>query len=130
MAGIYEFKIGTTLVGMVNVEDLITDRLGALPAPQAIWQPYAELITLGDNSVAGIGAPICTWRFGEVSAAQRNALRVFCPGPSAPVFIRTMVNDLDAYANYSAIMVWPLIENRDAYRRLNLDITFQQLIGA
>lgn len=130
MAYSYDFKIGTTLVGMVNVESLVAG-VFPMPAPRAGYQPYAEYITLGDNSVSGIGKPLVIWRFGLLSLAQRDALRVYCTGPSTSIFIRTMTNDsADSYANFSGIMVWPLNEERDAGRRLNFDLTFQQLTGA
>lgn len=124
----YEFKIGTTLAGMVNVETLAS---GNMPAPQATWQPYTEYVTLGDNSVAGIGLPVVTWRFGWLSRVQRDALRAYCTGPSATVFIRTQGNDsADAYGNYTGVMIWPLEEERDTTRRMNLNIIFQQLTVA
>lgn len=124
----YEFSIGTTLAGIVNIESLAS---GNMPAPKAIWQPCAEYITLGDNSVAGIGLPIAIWQFGWLSRVQRDALRAYCTGPSATVFIRTQGNDsADAYGNYSAVMIWPLEEERDTTRRTNLNIIFRQLTAA
>ena len=123
----YDFRIGTTRAGMVNIETLVSG-LYPMPAPHAIWQPYAEYIRLEDNTYAGIGAPIAVWKFGWLTRAQRDALRVFCPGPSAAIWIRTQSNDnSDVYLDCNGIMVWPLTEERDSTRRINLEIVTQQI---
>jgi hypothetical protein len=65
-----------------------------------------------------------------MSSANRNALRAYCTGKSARVYIRTRKNDSsDAYVTYSAVMLWPDDEERFASRRLNFAIEFRDMIA-
>lgn len=121
-----DFKIGTTST-TTNIESLATP----LPVPRAPFKPYARTISSASGITVGKGFPSCQWVFSMLSAAQRTQLRAFCAGASATVYIRTMTNEADAYANYQAIMHWPEDEKRDPSKRhdrLEMVITFTHLV--
>lgn len=127
MAYRYDFRIGTNQSEMVNVESLAGE---TMPAPRSTFTQFAETRTLADGSERGIGAPTCEWNFGVLSKNQRDALRVYCPGASSVVFIRTRTNEADTYKTYRAIMVWPVLsENREMTgARVDFIVTFRNLI--
>lgn len=122
---LYEYKIGTTLGGMTNIESLTVP----LPNMQSFFRAYAEIVTLGDGSSFGRGFPQVEWKWNLFTREQRDQLRTFCAGASASVYIRTRTNDsADAYKNYLALMHWPLEEEKYATRRTDLNILFTQLV--
>lgn len=121
-----DFKIGTTLGGLTNIEALTTP----LPAPRAVFMDYGERVTAASGRTYGRGYPMCRWTFSLLTSAQRQQLKQFCAGASAAVYIRTLAND-DAYADYSAIMHWAEEEERDPSKRrdrIELTITFTHLV--
>ena len=79
-----------------------------------------------------MGFPVATWSWDVLTRAHRDALRVYCPGMSSAVYIRTKTMDSsDSYANFNAVMVWPTQdEERDTERRIKLKITFRFLVPA
>ncbi len=123
-----DFKIGTTLAGMTNIETLTTP----LPVPRAVFKEYAEYISAASGRTYGRGYPSCQWIFSLLTSAQRQQLKTFCPGASAAVYIRTLTNS-DTYANFQAVMHWPEEEERDPSKRrdrLELTILFTHLVAA
>lgn len=121
------FMIGSTLEGLTNIEELETP----LKVPKAPFKPYARVLTAASGRTIGRGFPSCQWSFSLLSAEQRTALRAFCAGASAEVFIRTMTNEADAYATFSAVMVWEESEVRDAslrHDRLEFTVSFTKLV--
>ena len=98
-----DFKIGTTLVGITALDALTTP---VTPDPQFYYEPYREVIRLGDGSYRGIGAPVAKWHFPLLSLAQRTQFATFCAGASAAVYIRTPDAD-GTFTNYSAVMRLP-----------------------
>lgn len=116
----YEFMIGTTQGGMTNVEALSAP----MPAPDATYQAYEDQIQLASGAVRGVGPAICTWNWGFITSAQRAALRAFCTGASATVYIKTLDDSL-AYHTYRATMIWPQAEEVDAGRLLSVEINFK-----
>ncbi|MEJ5201567.1 MAG: hypothetical protein WHV66_04975 [Anaerolineales bacterium] len=123
-----DFKIGTTLSGMTNIESLTTP----LPVPRAVFRDYAEKVTAASGRTYGRGYPVCQWTFSLLTSAQRQQLRQFCPGASAAVYICTLANN-DTYYNYQAVMHWPEEEERDPSKRrdrLELTILFTHLVAA
>jgi hypothetical protein len=80
--------------------------------------------------VRGVGYPACTWIWSVIPRIERDALRQYCTGKSAAVFIKTKTMDTsDSYHTYSAIMVWPTQEEeRDAERRIQFKITFKTMV--
>jgi hypothetical protein len=128
MAYLTNFEIGTSMAAMVNVESLASAKM---PPPRAPFSPYSGYITLADGSERGIGFPKCEWNFGVLTQAQRDALRTYCAGASAGVYIRTKINENDAFKYYQAIMVWPreYAENRDFLgTRVDFVIQFRMLV--
>ena len=125
MAAQYQYEIGPTYAGMTNVEELATP----LPPPRSTFKPYSQAVNLGNGRVRGNGWPVAEWRFGFLKQAQRDQLRAFCPGASACVYIKTRTNDsADSYQVYTATMVWPQSEERDADgRRLDFVVEFINL---
>ena len=119
---ISDFKIGTTLAGLVNLEALTTP----LTAPKAPYKPWNTSQAAASGLSIGKGFPSCQWTFSQLTPAQRDQLRSFCAGKSAIVYIRTMTNDTnDSYANFQAIMTWPDEEKRDPTKRHDrLEMTF------
>lgn len=123
----HDYAIGTTSGGLTNLQALATP----VTYPRSRPAPYTDVITLGDNTERGIGAPVVTWHWDKITQAERDMLRTFCPGASASIFITTRTLESgDVYDNYSAVMIWPSMkEERDATRRLDFDIEFRELVA-
>jgi hypothetical protein len=100
--------------------------------PKSRPQAYQETKVLGDLTERGIGAPTTIWHWDAIPQAERDMLRTFCPGASAPVYITTLSLDNDGlFRTYSAVMVWPsLSEVYDAKYRTGFDILFRRLVIA
>jgi len=121
----YEFKIGATLGGMVNVEELAVP----LPAPRSTYRRYATVVELGDRSARGYGNPSATWRWAVLTLAQRDQLKTFCSGASAQVYIRTKKrDDTEEWANFLCWMIWPEEEEVLAGRVLDIEIQFRDMV--
>jgi hypothetical protein len=119
------YKIGTTLVGMVTLASL------GVPDPKSTYEPYSEQLELGNGKIRGGGFPTATWHWGFLKQAWRDALRAYCTGASASIFIETRITDTsDAYDQFSVVIVWPQEEERDAFRRLDFTLEFRQLVTA
>jgi hypothetical protein len=113
-----------TYTPMVNLETL------GLRPPKSSFLPWLESVDLGNGRARGAGRPKALWTWGFITRAHRDILRAFCTGKSAAVFIRTRKNDTaDAYATYSAIMLWPDGEERDAGRRISFSVEFRGLVA-
>jgi hypothetical protein len=120
-----EFEIGTTQVGMTNIESLATP----VPLPQFDYLPFARVVNLGSGGTRGVGSPVATWTFGLLSIQEYNQLRTFCAGASAVVYIRTRVDD-DTYDDFQAKMIWPNEgQGRWFGNRKNFVITFRNLVA-
>ena len=128
---VYDYQIGLTSGSMVKLES-ITVSGSSVPVdyPKSTYMPYADSLTLVSGLVRGMGYPTTTWSWSVITRVQRDALRQYCPGQSANVFIKTKTMDTaDTYAVYSAVMVWPTQEEeRDATRRLNLKLLFKSMV--
>jgi len=113
-----------TVTHMENVESL------GLTPPKSTFKPWASTVDLGNGTARALGRPSAVWQWGFMSTANRNALRAYCTGKSARVYIRTRKNDSsDAYVTYSGVMLWPDDEERFANRRLNFAIEFRDLVA-
>ncbi len=126
-----EISIGSTYVGMKALSAMTTP----VKAPGEVkYQPYATVVTTGDGAQRGIGLPMCTLYWRAITRSQRDQLRTFCTGASAPVFVSLPTNDSNnTYATYTGVMVWPLGEtyNRAATGEdiiNDLQITIRQLV--
>lgn len=110
---------------VTNVESLSTT---PLKAPKSTYRPYFEAVALANGQARGFGRPIAVWRWGFLTRAQRDRIRLFCTCKSASVYISTRTNEADAYSVFSGVMLWPDDEDKQAGRRLNFEIEFRNLV--
>ncbi len=103
--------------------------------PDASFFPFAEVVkTLGGGKF-GRGFPIARWKFDAVSAFGKYNLRQICPGPSAPVYIETITDLVDASGNFiwiqaSAVMNWPdgVVDMQKDGTVLDLEFDFTEVL--
>lgn len=119
---LYSFEIGTTQVGMTNLESLETPII----PPAWTFRQYSDEIEVGDGRIFGQGYPVATWHWGFIKKSQKAALKTFCTGKSAEVYIKTYRNDRTAVV-YKAVMVWPAEEDDYAERTIDFTIEFRRL---
>ena len=131
MPDIYDYQIGLTSGSMLKLENIVTTG-SATPVtyPKSTFMPYSEEQNLVSGLVRGVGYPQCTWIWSVIPREERDALRQYCPGKSASVYIKTKTMDsADSYHTYSAVMVWPTQEEeRDAERRVQFKILFKTMV--
>ena len=121
------YKIGTNTTSLTDLEALSTT---TLPYPKSLYRPYSVQTPLISGGVRGAGAPVVQWHWGFLTLAQRDKLRTYCTGASASVYIETKtVDTTDAYASYSAQMIWPEEEDRDVGRRMDFIVVFKNLVA-
>lgn len=118
MADDLEYEIGSTLETMVTLNSL------GIPAPRCDYIPFAASVDLGDGNTFALGKPQTLWHWGFLQAAQRTALRAYCSGSSAEVYIRSRADD-NAFYEYTAILVWPANEERAGGRVLDFSLIFK-----
>lgn len=119
-----------TYINLTNVETLNTVDTRNY-APKSTFRPYTDSVSLANGRVRGLGRPIASWRWGYIPLHMRTALRTYCPNPSKSydVYIRTRTNEADAYAVYSAVVLWPDDEDKDAGRRIGFVLEFRNLVA-
>jgi hypothetical protein len=111
---------------LTNVETLTPTRPFA---PKSAPKPWFQSSDLGDGTARGMGRPVTSWQFGFVTQAFRNALRAYCPGKSARLFVRSReIDNSDDFITYSGVMLWPDQEQRDSTRRTQFNIEFRDLV--
>ncbi len=115
---------------------LVTLRSIGVTNPYPLWKGGVDLVDLGDNSARIIGAPYLVWQWGFLQDSQRNTLRGYCQGGSAPVYIVTPTTEVSGPVSnvaktYAAQMIWPAPRTPEAPqtgRRLEFSIIFRQLV--
>ena len=117
----YEYEIGADIGTMVTLSSL------GIHAPKCEYGKYSGEITLGDGTARGVGLPMTVWHWSWLTADQRDALRAYCAGKSAIVFIRSLKDDL-TYEDYEAVLVWPTNEERQAGRVLDFNLEFRNMV--
>ena len=123
-----EYMIGTTQLDFVFLESLNNNDM---PYPEAQFAEFVTVVELASGHEKGLGLPSAQWTFGLLTQAQRDALRVYCPGVSSDVVIKTRTNDNGGeYKVYSAIMKWPKPDGErfDAERYVELTVLFQYMV--
>lgn len=126
MTPIYSYQIGTALGSMTNLESLTTP----VSPPKSKPKFYEEALDLGDSTVRGGGRPSVVWHWDFLTQAQRDQLRTFCTGASANIYIKSRgLDSTSAYMCYSAVMIWPIEEERVATKRLDFNIEFRNLVA-
>lgn len=119
-----DFKIGTSVVGLTNIESLATP----LPVPR-VTRPTYELVKLGDGSMREVGFPFCSWTWPQLTIAQVEQLRTFCTGSSVSIYMRTLTRvSATTYANYLATMTWPDDEDSRGGYVFNLTVKFDSMV--
>ena len=104
-----------TIDPLVNVETICTD---AQP-PKGDYQPWSVSLPTGDGLARGLGRPLAQWRWNAgaadyISRVMRDALRAYCSGKSARVYIRTRTfESADKFATFQAALIWPDKETRE-----------------
>jgi len=120
----HDYEIGTTEVGMENLADLTVP----VPEPKSDYQEYSRHLTLGDGTVRGAGWTIAEWRWTYLTRPQRDQLKTFCAGASASIYIKTRTNETeDVYDVFTAVMIWPIDEEKSFSRRMDFVIRFTNL---
>ena len=125
------YMIGTTQAGLVDLASLTVP----VRSPKFTFDYYSQALQLGSGLVRGGGWPVASWIWSSLPAAQRDQLRVFCPGASALIYIQTRVNSnlsgvVDQFRQFQAVMVWPVPEGERDFTgiRTNLVIKFQKMV--
>lgn len=124
-----DFKIGTTLEGIVSLDALTV----FVPDPRTSFRNYSKLLDLGNGMKRGAGWPTAEWHYGYLLQEQREQLRSFCTGASAEVFMRTRTRDEDdsetpiLFKIYKAVMIWPETEEYIKSKRIDFVIKFTRL---
>jgi hypothetical protein len=90
------------------------DDLGIRP-PKGRFVEASILLDTPDGHVSGHGSPAATWLFDVLTIEMVAALRAYCPGRSAAIYLRTLVapdsqNAGESYRLFDGIMVWPTEE--------------------
>jgi hypothetical protein len=114
------FKIGTAGGSLTLLSDL------------GIFEPYWEMIPFTDEKdlsnamVLGAGWKAATWHWGFITYDMYDALKVYCPGKSSNVEIKTKITT-EQYDGFTAVMVWPKEEDWHNNKILDIEIKFQNL---
>lgn len=123
----YSFEIGLSEDAMTNLESLAAPII----PPAWTYTQYPTQIQLPNGKIRGMGFPKATWHWGYLEADEREALRVFCVGKSAEVFIKTPTNEDNSGLSYSVfqcIMVWPAGESPIVEIYPDFTIEFRHLV--
>lgn len=107
------FKIGSTLLGLQDLEDIFY--LDGPGEPDWSYQPFSKAVVLGNGQVKGQGFPVAKWRWNGMSALNREILKAFVGSDlSATVYIETATNETSGgvvvFDQFQAIMRWPAVE--------------------
>lgn len=117
------YSIGLSIGGLVDVMTLSADAV----APIGDYVRWSEVVDLGDGLARGMGRPIATWYWCWIPPQMRIALRNYCSGKSARVYIRTEDDpSLSTSAVFQAAMIWP--DNEDLYNQDEFRIVFRDLV--
>jgi len=116
------YSIGLTSGGMTDVVNLSSDAVN----PIGDFRRWAEVIDLGDGLARGMGRPIATWYWCWIPPLLRQALKAYCSGKSARVYIRTEDDPTGLHTVYQAAMIWP--DNEALYDQSEFRIVFRDLV--
>lgn len=110
--GEYDYAIGTAADNLQNLED----DLGIPPPHPAPFREWAATYECGDGRVQGDGWPSVEWHWDYLSAVHAAALRTYCSGKSAFVYIKTLKADRTTYGTYYVVMIWPTLPDEAAFQ--------------
>lgn len=120
MANITDYEIGTTYVGMTNLEELAVP----LPPPRSTIPGNSQAVDQADGLVKEVGWLVTHWVWDALSQDQYDQLQTFCPDKSALIYIKTLDED-GTFSVYTTVMVWPEPPERRGGAILDLDVLFQ-----
>lgn len=128
-----DYAIGTSFAGLTLLTDL---DVYSTPYGSPVTRPHwafqdGGVIDLDDGSQRVIGLPKAQWLWNIITDDERNALKTFCPGVSAEVYISTYNNDdVDEVHNYRCTMLWPVEKGEivQATQRTDFEISFVNLV--
>ena len=108
----YEYGIGLAADALQNLEDDLS-----IPPPHpAPFREWSSAYTCGDGRVRGDGFPSADWHWDYLSAVHVAALRAYCTGKSASVYIKTLKADRTTYGTYLVVMIWPTLPDDAAFQ--------------
>lgn len=117
------YSIGLSSGSLTDVTTLSADAV----APIGDFMRWTTSDRLGNALERALGRPIATWYWCWIPPLLRIALRTFCSGKSARVYIRTEDDpSLSTSAVFEAAMIWP--DNEDLYNQDEFRIVFRDLI--
>jgi hypothetical protein len=97
-----------TIVPMTVVSALVADAV----SPLGSYYAWIASKHLANGLERSLGRPRAPWLWKNIAATLRTALKVFCPGKSARVYICTLADpSLGTYAAYQAALIWPDSDN-------------------
>jgi hypothetical protein len=115
-----------TYYALTNVEALTG---AASYNPKSTYRQFTDSVQLANGKARGLGRPLATWRWGYIPLTVRTSLRVFCNNvKSSAVYLRTRTNEADAYETFTATILWPDEEDKQAGRRVNFVLEFKNLV--
>ena len=129
-----DYAIGTTVGNLTLLWELnvwSTPYGSPVTRPHWAFQNGAGVKDLDDGSQRIVGLPKAQWHWDVITDDERNALRTFCPGVSAQVYISTYNNDdVDNCHTYAAEMQWPIEKGEvvEATQRTGFDLNFINLV--
>ena len=117
-------KIGTTALNMKAMNELSTP----VPEPSTTWRDYATQSSTAAGGAVGKGSPVAEWVFALLDdLAMRTALKSYCSGASADVYIQTYDGSGVAHT-YACTLIWPPAEEMSNNWLVNLTLTFRNLV--
>lgn len=116
------FKIATVNTTGTNGYALLSTIAPIAKEPEWSYTKYSREEILGDGTVRGAGYPIAEWHFGYLTQSEYEALRAYCTGKSASIYVVTKTDE-NTYGTYSATMVWP--DNIRWQNSKAIDVTFK-----
>jgi len=87
MAAATDYELGASLLTMDTLGNL------GIVNPQSDHRDYSRRIETGSGIVKGLGYPVVTWYYKYLDASQYDALKTFCAGDGAAVYIATVDNN-------------------------------------
>lgn len=125
----YSYKIGTTLLGLVNLEIL------EVVAPKSTYKEATTMVTLGNGRSKRLGFPEAEWHWDYLDIDQRNALKAYFTAQSEALFIATRTNEdvgsdqQDDYADFACVAHWPEEEEKSVQFRFDFNLRFTNLVA-
>ena len=128
-----DYAIGTSFGGLTLLNEL---NVFSTPYGSPVTRPHwafqdGGVFDLDDGSQRVIGLPKAQWRWDIITDDEREALRTFCPGVSAEVYISTYNNDdVDTVHSYRCVLLWPTDKGEivQATYRTDFEISFVNLV--